>query len=335
MKIPNQIFDNQFGEILRLIKSARQKVLKSINTELIDLNWQIGKFISENCSSNNWGENTVENLSKFIIEKEPEIKGFSPQNLWRMKQFYETYSHNEILSPLVREISWSNNLLILSKTKDLNEKEFYIRLSIKESYSKRELDRQIESGFYERTMLSSETNTTSLKSIHPKIESVFKDNYVLEFLNLPHKYSEKEFQKAIIANLKDFILEFGKDFTFLGEEYSIQVGNEDFYIDLLFFHRELQCLVAVELKIGSFKPEYLGKMEFYLEALDRKVKKNHENPSVGIILCKTKDKNVVEISLSRSLSPTLVSDYQTKLIDKELLRNKLMEFYDIEDEKNN
>jgi len=335
MKIPNQIFDNQFGEILGLIKSARQKVLKSINTELIDLNWQIGKFISENCSSNNWGENTVENLSKFIIEKEPEIKGFSPQNLWRMKQFYETYSHNEILSPLVREISWSNNLLILSKTKDLNEKEFYIRLSIKESYSKRELDRQIESGFYERTMLSNETNTTVLKTIHPKIESVFKDNYVLEFLNLPHKYSEKEFQKAIIANLKDFILEFGKDFTFLGEEYSIQVGNEDFYIDLLFFHRELQCLVAVELKIGSFKPEYLGKMEFYLEALDRKVKKNHENPSVGIILCKTKDKNVVEISLSRSLSPTLVSDYETKLIDKELLRKKLMEFYDIEDEKNN
>jgi predicted nuclease of restriction endonuclease-like (RecB) superfamily len=335
MKMTKHIFDKQFDDILGLIKSARQKVLKSINTELIELNWQIGKFISENCSSNNWGENIVENLSKYIIEKEPEIKGFSPQNLWRMKQFYETYSNNEILSPLVREISWSNNLLILSKTKDLTEKEFYIRLSIRESYSKRELDRQIESGFFERTMLSNENNTTSLKLVHPKIESVFKDNYVLEFLNLPHKYSEKEFQKAIIANLKDFILEFGKDFTFLGEEYSIQVGNEDFYIDLLFFHRELQCLVAVELKIGSFKPEYLGKMEFYLEALDRKVKKNHENPSVGIILCKTKDKNVVEISLSRSLSPTLVSDYQTKLIDKELLRNKLIEFYNIEDKKNN
>ena len=335
MKMTKHIFDKQFDDILGLIKSARQKVLKSINTELIDLNWQIGKLISENCSSKNWGENIVENLSKYIIEKEPEIKGFSPQNLWRMKQFYETYSNHEILSPLVREISWSNNLLILSKTKDLTEKEFYIRLSIRESYSKRELDRQIESGFFERTMLSNENNTTALKLVHPKIESVFKDNYVLEFLNLPHKYSEKEFQKAIIANLKDFILEFGKDFTFLGEEYSIQVGNEDFYIDLLFFHRELQCLVAVELKIGSFKPEYLGKMEFYLEALDRKVKKNHENPSVGIILCKTKDKNVVEISLSRSLSPTLVSDYQTKLIDKELLRNKLIEFYNIEDKKNN
>lgn len=140
--------------------------------------------------------------------------------------------------------------------------------------------------------------------------------------------------KAIISNLKDFILEFGKDFTFLGEEYPLQVGKEDFYIDLLFFHRELQCLVAVELKIGSFKPEYLGKMEFYLETLDRNLKKPHENPSVGIILCKSKDKNVVEISLSRSLSPTLVSDYQTKLIDKKLLQIKLKEFFDLEEKSN-
>ena len=333
MKIPNQIAESQFRDILSLIKSSRYKVLKSINSELIDLYWNVGRFISENCSQNNWGENTVVNLSKYIIEKEPEVKGFSPQNLWRMKQFYETYSQDEFLSPLVREISWTNNLLVLSKTKNLKEKEFYIRLSIKENYSKRELERQIESGFYERTMLSGELLPSKLKRIHPKIENVFKDNYILEFLNLPHQYSEKEFQKAIIANLKDFILEFGKDFSFLGEEYPVQVGNEDFYIDLLFFHRELKCLVALELKIGSFKPEYLGKMEFYLEALDRKVKKEHENPSVGIILCKTKDKDVVEISLSRSLSPTLVSDYQTKLIDKELLRSKMREFFEIEDKK--
>jgi len=335
MNSVSKAFDNQFEEILELIKSARQRVLKSVNTELIGLYWNVGRFISENYAKNNWGENTIENLSAFILEKEPDIKGFSPQNLWRMRQFYETYCQNERLSPLVREISWSNNLLILSKTKEVNEKEFYIRLCVKGNYSKRELERQIESGFYERSMISGENASSALKGIHPKIETVFKDNYVLEFLNLPHKYSEKEFQKAIISNLKDFILEFGKDFTFLGEEYPIQVGNEDFYIDLLFFHRELQCLVAIELKIGSFKPEYLGKMVFYLEALDRKVKKDHENPSVGIILCKTKDKNVVEISLSRSLSPTLVSDYQTKLIDKELLRRKLEEFFEIEDKNNN
>lgn len=330
-----EVFDNQFGEILGLIKSARQKVLKSVNAELIDLYWNVGRFISENCTKNNWGNNTVEKLSQFIQEKEPEIKGFSAQNIWRMKQFYETYYDDKKLSPLVREISWTNNLLILSKTKDKNEKEFYLKLCIKENYSKRELDRQIESGYYERVMTSGESISPVLKGIHSRVENVFKDNYVLEFLNLPHRYSEKEFQKAIISNLKDFILEFGKDFTFLGEEYPIQVGNEDFYIDLLFFHRELQCLVAVELKIGAFKPEYLGKMEFYLEALDRRMRKSHENPSVGIILCKTKDKNVVEISLSRSLSPTLVGDYQTKLIDKDLLRKKLKEFFEIAEDTNN
>jgi len=335
MNTIEQTYENQFEKILELIKSTRQRVLKTINTELIDLNWNIGKFISENCTQNNWGESTVEKMSKFIIEQEPDIKGFSPQNLWRMKQFFDTYSQDEILAPLVREISWTNNLLILSRTKDRNEKEFYIRLTIKENYSKRELERQLESGFYERTMLSGNSISPALKEIHPNIKHVFKDNYVLEFLNLPHKYSEKEFQKAIISNLKDFILEFGKDFSFLGEEYPIQVGNEDYFIDLLFFHRELQCLVAIELKIGAFKPEYLGKMNFYLEALDRKLKKNHENPSVGIILCKTKDQNVVEISLSRSLSPTLISDYQTKLIDKDLLSRKLKEFFETEDDNSN
>lgn len=335
MKTLEQIYENQFGEVLELIKSTRQRVLRKINTELIDLNWNIGKFISENCLQNNWGESTVEKMSKFIIEQEPDIKGFSPQNLWRMKQFYDAYFRDEILAPLVREISWTNNLLILSRTKNRNEREFYIRLTIKENYSKRELERQLESGFYERTMLSGTNMSPALKEFHPQIKHVFKDNYVLEFLNLPHKYSENEFQKAIILNLKDFILEFGKDFTFLGEEYKIQVGNEDYFIDLLFYHRELQCLVAIELKIGAFKPEYLGKMNFYLEALDRQLKKDHENPSVGIILCKTKDQNVVEFSLSRSLSPTLISDYQTKLIDKDLLSRKLKEIFDTEDDKNN
>jgi predicted nuclease of restriction endonuclease-like (RecB) superfamily len=201
MNTLEQTFENKFGKILELIKSTRQRVLKTVNTELIDLNWSIGKFISENCTQNNWGESTVEKMSRFIIEQEPDIKGFSPQNLWRMKQFYDTYFQDEILAPLVREIGWSNNLLILSRTKDRNEKEFYIRLTIKENYSKRELERQIESGFYERTILSGNSSSPALKEIHPHIKSVFKDNYVLEFLNLPHKYSEKEFQKAIISNL--------------------------------------------------------------------------------------------------------------------------------------
>ena len=181
MNTPNQIFESQFGEILELIKNSRNRVLKSINTELIDLNWNIGKFISENCNQKEWGEATVERLSKFITEKEPDLKGFSPQNLWRMKQFYETYHKNKILSPLVREISWSNNLMILSRTKDLNEKEFYIRLSIKENYSKRELERQIESGFYERTMLSGKSSSPAFKEFTLKLRMYSKTTMSLNF----------------------------------------------------------------------------------------------------------------------------------------------------------
>lgn len=168
-----------------------------------------------------------------------------------------------------------------------------------------------------------------MREIHPKANEVFKNNYVLDFLALPTKFSEKTLRKSILENLKQFILEFGKDFTFVGEEYRVQVGMKDFYIDLLFFHRELQCLVAIDLKITDFKPEYLGKIEFYLEALDRDVKKEHEKPSVGIVLCKNKDEKVVEYSLSRSMSPTLISKYQTELFDKKLLENKLDEYFKI------
>ena len=176
-------------------------------------------------------------------------------------------------------------------------------------------------------VLSNKNITPIIKEIHPQVEYVFKDNYVLDFLGLPSKFSEENLRKAIINNLKKFILEFGKDFTFVGEEYRVSVGNKDFYIDLLFFHRELQCLVAVDLKVTDFKPEYLGKMEFYLEALDRDVKKEKEKPSVGIILCKNKDTKIVEYALSRSMSPALVAKYQTELFDKQLLENKLDEFF--------
>ncbi|MEK6556706.1 MAG: PDDEXK nuclease domain-containing protein, partial [Candidatus Margulisiibacteriota bacterium] len=248
---------------------------------------------------------------------------------WRMKQFYETYFSDEKLSALLRELSWTNNLLILSKTKSVDEREYYIRLCIKENYSSRELERQIDSGLFERQVLAN-TNLISdaAKEKHPDIEKVFRDRYVLDFLNLPEQHAENDLRQQIVHNLKDFILELGKDFSFIGEEYRISVGMTDFYIDLLFFHRELQCLVAFELKITEFKPEYLGQLNFYLEALDRDVRKQHENPSVGIILCKTKNDEIVEYALSRSLSPALIAQYETKLIDKKLLQAKLHELYD-------
>jgi predicted nuclease of restriction endonuclease-like (RecB) superfamily len=321
--------DRQFSEIHQLICNAKARAFRAVNTELINLYWEIGKYISNKIANQEWGKGVVKNLSDYLNKAEPDLKGFSSQNLWRMKQFYEAYHTNSKLSPLVREISWTNNMIILSKSKTVEEREFYIRLSIKERLSKRELERQIDRRVFERIILSEEKLSPVVREIHPSANQVFKDNYILDFLSLPKKFSEKNLRKSIIENLKNFILEFGKDFAFVGEEYRIQVGKKDFYIDLVFFHRELQCLVAIDLKITDFKPEYLGKMEFYLEALDRQVKKKHEKPSVGLILCKSKDSKIVEYALSRSVSPTLISQYETKLIDKKLLEYKLDEFFEL------
>lgn len=321
--------EQHFTEISELIKQARNKTLSIINHELIELYWKIGEYISLKCETAGWGKNVVKNLADYLSATNPELKGFSSQNLWRMKQFYECYKDNKKLSTLLREISWSNNLHILSKTKSIEEKEFYIRLCIKEKYSARELARQIDSAYFERSMLSKGKVLTNITETYPQVSNMFKDSYILEFLNLPEKFYEKDLQKAIIHNLKNFILEFGKDFIFIGEEYRVQVGNNDYYIDLLFYNRELSCLVAFELKIDDFKPEYLGKLNFYLEALDKDVKKPHENPSVGIILCKSKDDDVVEYALNRNLSPALVAEYETKLLDKKLMQEKLHEIFEL------
>ncbi len=315
-----------FAEVVSLIKKSRFAALRAVNAELINLYWQIGEYIAERIESEGWGKSVVKDLADFIQCTEPTLKGFSPQNLWRMRQFYETYKDSPKLSPLVREISWTNNLIILSRAKSIEEKEFYLRLSAKETYSKRELERQIDSSIFERTMIGNQKLSTLLREIHPDIENALRDKYVFEFLDLPETHSESDLQKSLIVNFKKFILEIGKDFAYLGEGYRLQVGNEDFYLDLLFYHRGLQCLVNFELKIVKFKPEFLGKLNFYLEALDRDVKKEHENPSIGVLLCKGKDDTVVEYALARNLSPAVIADYETKLPDKKLLRAKLDEF---------
>lgn len=318
-----------FITIVDLIQEARENAFRKVNEELILLYWNVGKFVSEQIVNHKWGSSYVDELASFISKNCPEVKGFNRRGLYRMKQFYETYKDNEFVSPLVTQISWTNHLLILSSTKTDEEREFYVKLCLKEKYSKRELERQLNSGYFERVMFATE-KLESLP-VPSTIKSNFLDKYVLEFLNLPDKFSEHEFKKAIITNLKDFILEIGKDFTLVGEEYRVMVGNSDYYVDLLFYHRGLACLVAFELKIGAFKPEHLGKMNFYLEALDREHKKVNENPSVGVILCATKEDEVVKFALSRSMSPTLISEYTLKLIDKNLLRQKLHELTAIAD----
>lgn len=313
----------QFDEIVSIIDNARARAMRAVNAELINMYWEIGAYISEKVDSAGWGKSVVSEFSEFLRNHYPAAKGFSPQNIWRMKQFYETYRGKEKLSPLVREISWTNNLLIMAGCKSDEAREFYLTLCARNNYSKRELDRQINSMLFERTMLSDAKN----KELMVRNEGLqaLRDAYVFEFLNVKEPYKEKDLRKSIVANLRDFILEFGKDFTFVGEEYRVQVGNTDFFIDLLFYNRALSCLVAIELKVDKFRPEHLGQLNFYLEALDRDVRKENENPSVGLILCTSKDDTVVEYALSRSMSPTMVADYTLHLPDKAVLQNKLRE----------
>ncbi len=320
-----------FGKVIDIIKTAKSNTYRKVNEELIKMYWLVGKFVSEETKEASYGDAYVNELSACIQKAFPGIKGFNRRGLYRMKQFYETYAGFEKVSPLVTQISWTNNLLILSGTKSIEEKEFYLRLCIQENYSKRELERQLDSGYYERYMLSK--NKVLPEGIKTVEKNPFLDSYVIEFLDLPNSYKENDFRKALILKMRDFILELGKDFTFIDEEYKVQVGGEDYSIDLLFFHRGLQCLVAFELKIGRFKPEYISKMDFYLEALDRQVKKKHENPSVGLILCASKDDEVVEYAMSRSMSPMLVSEYKLQLPDKKVLREKLQELVNIQEIK--
>jgi predicted nuclease of restriction endonuclease-like (RecB) superfamily len=224
-------------------------------------------------------------------------------------------------------------LAIFSRCKTNEEREFYLKLTKQENYSFRELDRQISASQFERTMIANSKLSTALRETRLNITNTFKDSYVFDFLNLPNPHSESDLQHGLIRQMKDFVLELGKDFLFIGEEYKLQVGNSDFYIDLLFYHRGLQCLVAFELKADKFRPDHLGQLNFYLEALDRDVKRPNENPSIGVLLCKDKDSEVVEYALSRSLSPTMVSEYKTQLPDKKLLQQKLHELFEKETEE--
>lgn len=322
--------DNRFTDIIQLIKQSRTNAIKAVNAELINLYWNIWEYISKKIEQSEWGDSVVTELANFIQAQEPEIKGFSDKNIWRMKQFYEIYKDFPKLSPLVREISWTNNLLIFSRCKTIEEMEFYLKLVKQENYSKRELDRQLSASFFERTMIGNSKLSPAVRESNNDLSNTFKDSYVFEFLNLPDPHSESDLQRGLVRQMKNFILELGKDFLFIGEEYKLQVGNSDFYIDLLFYHRGIQCLVAIELKADKFKPDHLGQLNFYLEALDRDVKKPNENPSIGVLLCKDKDSEVVEYALSRSLSPTMVSEYKTQLPDKKLLQQKLHELFDNE-----
>lgn len=318
-----------FDEVLRLIDAARGRAVAAVNKELIDLYWSIGEYISRKITADGWGKGTVETLAEYIRRRQPNARGYSASNLWRMMQFFETYRDQPKLATLLRELSWSHNLAIMSRSKRDEEREFYLRMATRERWSFRELQRQLNGALFERTVLSPAKLSPVVTELHPEAAAIFRDSYLVEFLDLPPKHSEEDLQRGLVEQLKQFLIELGRDFCFIGSQYLVQVGGRDFYIDLLFFNRALNALVAFELKIEEFEPAHLGQLEFYLEALDRDVRKPHERPSIGVLLCATKDHEVVEYALSRAASPALVAEYQTRLPDKKLLQSKLHEFYEL------
>lgn len=319
--------EEQFGEVLALIHGARQRAVQAVNTQLIELYWQVGAYISGKLQQAEWGDAVVSQLAEYLARTQPGLRGFTRPNLFRMRQFYEMYRDDEKVSPLVRQLPWTHNLIIFSQSKRPEEREFYLRMAVQEKWSKRELERQFKAALFERSVLNPAKVTPVVTQTHPAALEVFRDAYMVEFLGLPGGHAEVDLHQGLLARLKDFLIELGRDFCFVGSEYPLQVGGRDFALDLLFFHRGLNCLVAIELKVGRFEPEYLGKLGFYLEALDRDIRKPHENPAIGVLLCASKDDEVVEYALNRSLSPALIAEYQTQLPDKALLQAKLHEFY--------
>lgn len=326
------------SEIKSQIRTAQYDSVKAVNTAMIHLYWEVGRSISEK-QANGWGKSVIETLSKDIQQEFPGIKGFGSRNIWYMVQFYVEYHADTNLQPLVAEISWAKHLAIMTKCKESLERKFYILATKRYGWTKDVLINKIELKSYEKYLLGqSNFDTTLPESVKSQAVLALQDDYYLGYTQLDEEHSEAELEAAIIKNIRAFLLDFGSDFSFIGNQYRIEISGTEYFIDLLLYHRRLQALVAIELKIGEFKPEYKGKMEFYLNVLNDTVRLPHENPAIGIIICKSKDRTTVDYALrsstmpigvaTYSLTPTLPSDYQQLLPDAETMAAKLNYFFE-------
>jgi len=297
-------------EITDRIRSAQYEAMKAVNKEMISLYWEVGKRITEQQTALGWGKSVVETLSRDIQAEFPGIKGFGVSNMWDMARFYTEYQSNKFLQPLVGEISWSKHIVILTKCKDTQQRQFYILATKKFGWTKDVLVHKIEMKAYEKYLLGqSNFDKTLPESIKNQAILAIKDEYSWDFTELDDEYSEYELEQAIVKNIRAFLMEFGTDFSFIGNQYRLVVEDNEYFIDLLLYNRRLQAMIAVELKIGEFKPEYKGKMEFYLNVLNDTVKLPHENPAIGIIICKTKKRTIVEYALKTTNQPIGVATY--------------------------
>jgi predicted nuclease of restriction endonuclease-like (RecB) superfamily len=308
------------AEIKQRVRSAQYEALCAVNKELVALYWDIGRMIVDRQGDDSWGRSIVERLAEDLRAEFPGIQGFSSQNLWYMRQFYLSYRGHSKLQPLVGEISWTQNLIILARCKDPLEREYYLRMTRKFGWSKNALIHQIENQNFQST-LQSQTNFDKAISTEHRLQAklAVRDEYTFDFLSMGEDFRERELEVALIARIEDFLRAMGGLFAFVGSQFRIEVEDKEYFIDLLLFHRRLKCLVAVELKIGEFEPEFVGKMQFYLAVLDDRVREKGENPSIGIILCKDKKRTVVEYALREATKPIGVATYRiVKRLPKEL-----------------
>lgn len=317
---PPKGYEAILNSISSKIKSAQARAMSAVNRELIEVYREIGRTIHEQQERGEWGNSVVDSLAQDLQKSFPGMRGFSSRNLWRMRDFYQSYEGNEKLTTLSAEISWSHNVALLSKCKDHLQREFYMKMSRRNGWTYRVLLHHIEIGTFEQTMVAKSNFKEKLPTnLHPEAILVAKDEYALDFLGLADEHSEQELEKAIVHNIEVFLREVGTSISFLGSQYRIELEGQEFFIDLLFYHRRLKSLIAVELKVSEFIPEHMGKMQFYLAVLDDKVRLEGENPSIGIILCKSKKKTVVEYALKDANKPINVASYHlVKKLPKDL-----------------
>lgn len=336
---------NQFNSFLKNIKSkiysAKSKAIISANRLMIELYFDIGRDIVEKQEALGWGKSVVEQMSKELVEEFGEKSGYSAQNLWYMRQFYNSYKDNQILQQLVGEIPWGSNIIIFTKCKDDTQKEYYIKNTIENGWNRNVLMHHIKTNLFDRDKIEAKANNFEVAlptELSELALDIIKSEYNLEFMEVGKNAHERQVENKLVENIKKFLLELGYGFSFIDSQYKLTLGENEYYIDLLFFHRKLNALVAIELKVGKFKPEYAGKMNFYLNVLNDKVKMPHENPSIGIILCTDKDGLEVEYALQSVVQPMGVSTYTIKeklptelenaLPTKDELINKLKEVID-------
>lgn len=331
--LPEEDYDKFLAEMKELIETAQVKAALAVNQEMILLYWQIGREILNRQKHQGWGANVVNRLSKDLGESFPDVKGFSPTNLNYMRKFADAHPDKVFLQQAVVKIPWGHNCVILDKLKDPEQRTWYIRKTIEHGWSRNVLVHQIERSLFQRQGKAITNFDLTLPKPQSELaQQILKNPYTFDFLNLGEEFLERELEKALINHIRDFLLELGVGFAFIGSQYHIEVDEKDFYIDLLFYHTKLHSYVVIDLKIEEFKPEFAGKMSFYIEAVNDILKDEIDQPTIGMILCKSKSKTVAEYSLKSINKPMSVSVYNLEKISPEIIREKLPSIEQIETE---